>query len=134
MSKDLNLCQFIGRLGNDPDVRATPDGKCVANFNIACGDDYKDKKGQKVEQTNWIRVVAFGRLAEVIRDYVGKGSRIYVAGKQVTRQWDKDGVKQYTTEIVASDMQMLDSRGENQGQPAHQPQQGGANASDDIPF
>lgn len=115
MSKDLNLCQFIGRLGADPEVSYTPSGSAVANISLACGDDYKDKNtGEKVEQTNWIRIVMFGRLAEIAGQYLTKGSQIYVSGKQVTRKWQaKDGSDRYTTEIVASDMQML---GQSQGQ------------------
>lgn len=140
MSKDLNLCQFIGRLGNDPEIRMTSSGTVAASLNVACGDDYKDKTtGQKVEQTNWIKVVAFGRLAEIIRDYVSKGSKVYLAGKQVTRKWqDQNGQDRYTTEIVASDMQMLESRG---GQQAPQQQAPAPQAAapvndfdDDIPF
>jgi single-strand DNA-binding protein len=126
MSKDLNLCQFIGHLGNDPDIRMTASGTVTASFNLACGDDYKDKNGQKVEQTNWVKCVCFGRLAEIMRDYLKKGSKAYVSGKQVTRKWqDKNGADQYTTEINVSDMQMLDSK--PQGSPqqaARQPQQG----------
>ena len=99
MSKDLNLCQFIGRLGKDPEVRYTPDGKAVANFSIACSDDYKAKSGEKIEQTNWIKIVAWGRLAEICGEYLKKGSQVYIAGKQVTRKWqDKDGNDRYSTE------------------------------------
>jgi len=108
MSKDLNLCQFIGRLGNDVEIKYTPNGSAVANLSLACGDDYKDKQGQKVEQTNWIRVVAFGNLAEIMGKYLVKGSQIHVSGKQVTRKWqDADGNDRYSTEIVANEMQML---------------------------
>ena len=158
MSKDLNQCNFIGRLGRDPDVKFMPSGKAVVNFSIACGDDYKDKQsGQKVEKTNWINVVAFDRLAEVIGEYLKKGSKVYVTGKQVTRKWqDNTGADRYTTEIVANDMQMLDSRQDGgeplpnraaqQGVPAQQAraqnqQQGQPNQpagfdnfDDDIPF
>ena len=119
MSKDLNQCNFIGRLGRDPDVKFMPSGKAVVNFSIACGDDYKDKQsGQKVEKTNWINVVAFDRLAEVIGEYLKKGSKVYVTGKQVTRKWSdpNTGTPRYTTEIVANDMQMLDSRNDG-GEP-----------------
>ena len=112
MSKDVNKCLFIGRLGKDPEQKAMPNGNAVVNFSIACSDDYKDKNsGQTVEQTNWINVVAFGKLAEIIGQYCNKGSKVYVEGKQVTRKWqDQSGADRYTTEIVASEMQMLDSR------------------------
>lgn len=140
--KDLNLCQFIGRMGNSADVRYLPDGKAVANFSIACSDDYK-KDGQKVEQTNWIRVVAFGRLAEIIRDYTDKGSQVYLSGKQVTRKWqNKEGQDQYTTEIIANELQMLGGRNSGSEPPQQQsaPQQQsndlppGDDFDDDIPF
>lgn len=113
MSKDLNLCQFIGRLGQDVELRYMPNGNAVANFSIACGDDYKDKNtGEKVERTNWIRIQMFGRLAEVASEFLRKGSQVYVSGKQVTRKWqDKNGQDRYTTEIVASEMQMLGGKG-----------------------
>lgn len=123
MSKDLNLCQFIGRLGADPDIRMTTQGTCTATINLACGDDYKDKNtGQKVEQTNWIRLVAFGRTAEIIRDYLKKGSKAYFSGKQTTRKWqNQNGQDQYTTEVLISGMQLLDSNpNSQQGQPQQQ--------------
>lgn len=125
MSRDLNLCQFIGRLGNDPEIRMTTSGTATATLSIACGDDYKDKNsGQKVEQTNWIRAVAFGRTAEVIRDYLKKGSKIYFSGKQVTRKWqNQSGQDQYTTEININELQMLDSKQDSQQQGGQQ--QGG---------
>ena len=112
MSKDLNKWMGIGRLGRDPEVKYTASGKAVANIVLACGDDYKNKQtGQKVEQTEWIRVVAFDRLAEIIGKYTLKGSKIYIEGKFTTRKWqNQQGQDQYTTEIVASEMQMLDSR------------------------
>ena len=153
MSKDLNLCQFIGRLGSDPEIRHMQDGKAVANVNLAVGDDYK-KDGQKVEQTEWVRLVAFGKLAELFQQYLAKGSRIYVSGKMKTRKWqDQSGQDRYSTEIVASDLQMLDSRASGDAggagarpngngkssQPASNsqqaPQSGGFNDfEDDIPF
>ena len=144
MSKDLNQCNFIGRLGKDVELRYMPSGKAVANFSLACGDDYKDKEtGQKVEQTNWIKVSMFGRPAEVIAEYCKKGSRLFVTGKQVTRKWqDKDGNDRYSTEIIASEFQMLDTRSvSDSGQSDTQRQeavagetQGGGDFSDDIPF
>ena len=147
MSKDLNQCNFIGRLGQDVELKYTATGSAIANISIACQDDYKDKKsGSKVEQTNWIRVVMFGKLAEIAGQYLGKGSRIYISGKQVTRTWDnKEGVKQYTTEIVANEMQMLDSKPEGgqqtqhggmtgHGRPADPVAPSGDDGFDDIPF
>jgi single-strand DNA-binding protein len=111
MARDLNQCNFIGRIGQDIDIRYMPDGKAVANISLACSDDYKDKNtGQKVEQTNWINIVMFGRLAEILDEYCNKGSKIFVSGKQRTRKWTgQDGQDHYKTEIVASGMQMLDA-------------------------
>ena len=142
MSKDVNKCIFIGRVGKDIELKYTPAGSAVANFSIACGDDYKGKDGQKVEQTNWINIVMFGKLAEITGQYVSKGSQIYVEGKQVTRKWqDQSGADRYTTEIVASEMQMLGGRNEG-GQSAAPQQRPQASApppvddfeTDEIPF
>ncbi len=112
MSNDLNLCQFIGRLGNDPEQKAMPNGNAVTNMSIAVGEQWKDKNtGQKQEATEWVRVVAFGKLAEIMGQYLNKGSKVYVSGKMKTRKWqDQSGNDRYSTEIIAKDMQMLDNR------------------------
>ena len=119
MAKDLNQCNFIGRLGRDVETRYLPSGVAVANFSIACGDDYKDKNsGEKVEQTNWINIVMFGKPAETAEKYLRKGSRIFVTGKYTVRTYDgNDGKKGYSHEIKADYFQMLDSKGG--GQPAN---------------
>jgi single-strand DNA-binding protein len=115
MSKDLNLCQFIGRLGKDIDLRYAANGNAVANFSIACSDDYKDKSGAKCEQTNWISIVMFGKVAELANQYLSKGSKVYISGKQQTRKWtDKDGNTRYSTEVIANEIQFLDSKGEHE--------------------
>lgn len=122
MSKDLNKWQGIGRLGNDPEIRYTQDGKAVASLTVACGDDYKDKQGNKVERTEWVRITAFGRLAEIIGEYLKKGSQAYFEGKLTTRKWqDKEGNNRYTAEIVLNDMKMLGGRSESQtnDKPSH---------------
>ncbi len=147
MARSLNLCQFIGNLGQEPEIRNLPSGNAVANFSIAVADDYKDKNtGQKVEQTEWVRCTAFGKLAEIIGEYVKKGSKVYVSGKMKTRKWqDKDGQDKYTTEITVNDLQMLDSRQGGQStapqqsappSQQQQPQNGGGafDPDDDIPF
>lgn len=153
MAKSLNLCQFIGNMGKDPEVKYLPDGKAVSNFSIACADDYKDAQGKKVEKTNWIPCVAFGRVGEIVGEYCRKGSKVYVSGKQVTRSWqDQAGQTRYATEIVVSELQMLDSKpegaqapaqdyrghtGSNQANPTSAPTQppaGFDNFDDDIPF
>lgn len=142
MSKDLNLCQFIGRLGKDPETRMMPNGNAVVNLTLAVGDDYKDKSGQKVEVTEWVRVIAFGKLADVIAAYCKKGSKIYVSGKMKTRSYEKDGQTVYATEIVANEMQLLDSRngGPAEVQPPRHGKQSAEPANDfddnleDLPF
>ncbi len=112
MAKDLNRHECIGRLGQDPEIKYLSDGKVVANLSVACSESWKDQQGQKQERTEWIRYVAFDRLAEVIRDYLKTGSKVYLSGKLRSRKWtDKSGQDRYTTEIVANEMQMLDSRG-----------------------
>ena len=103
MSNDLNRCEFIGRLGRDPEVRYTADSNAICNFSIAVGYKSKDK-----ETTEWVRITAFGKLAGICADYLKKGSQVFVAGRMTTRKWaNKDGVDQYTTEVVADQMQML---------------------------
>lgn len=135
MSKDLNSCNFIGRLGRDPEVKYANSGAAIVNFSIACGDDYKDKSGQKVEQTNWINVVAFGKLAEIIGQWVKKGSQVYISGKQVTRKWqDKEGQDRYSTEIVANDMQMLGSKSDAPQQAPKQAPKPVDTDFEDVPF
>ncbi len=125
MSKDLNKWTGIGRLGQDPEAATTKNGNQVAKISLACGDDYKDKNtGKKVERTEWIRIIAFGRLAEIIGQYLSKGSKIYIEGKYRTRKWqNQQGVDQYTTEIVASEMQMLDSRDTDSSSASQAPRQ-----------
>jgi single-strand DNA-binding protein len=107
----LNLCQFMGNLGQDPDIRYLPDGRAVANISIACTDRWKDKQsGEIKENTEWVRAVAFGRRAEVIGEYFKKGNQIYISGKMRTRSYEKDGVKHYTTEIVIDNFDFCGQR------------------------
>ena len=135
MANDLNQCQFIGRLGQDPDIKYMPSGDPVANLSIACGWKSKDKEG-----TEWVRVVAFGKLADIIGKYLKKGSQVYISGSMRTRSWEKDGQKHYSTEIVADKMQMLG--GKQDGQQQAGKSSGGyggdpapsSDFGDDIPF
>ncbi|MBF0109040.1 MAG: single-stranded DNA-binding protein [Magnetococcales bacterium] len=120
MSRSLNRVQLIGHLGADPEMRATQDGKAVANLRIATSDTWNDVQGQRQERTEWHRVVVFGRTAEVVQQYLRKGSQVFIEGKLQTRKWtDKQGMERYTTEIVAgnlgSQMIMLGGGG-NRGQ------------------
>ncbi len=135
----LNKVQLIGFLGADPDIRFTPEQEAVARVRIATSETWK-KNGEKHEKTEWHNVVFFGKLAEIVRDHLKKGSLVYVEGKLQTRSWDKDGETRYTTEIVAAEMKMLPSGSGKaretpdapspapRGQPRTRPQQ------DDGPF
>ena len=116
MAKSINKVILIGNLGNDPEMRFTNSGKAVANLSLATSDSWTDKNtGEKKERTEWHRVVAFDKLAEIMGEYLKKGSKVYIEGRLQTKEWEKDGVKRYTTEILANDMAMLDSKGDNQG-------------------
>lgn len=113
----VNKVILIGTLGRDPEVRYMPNGSAVTNLNLATDEGYNDRAtGQKVEKTEWHRVVAYARLAEIMGEYLKKGAKVYIEGKLQTREWEKDGIKRYTTEIVANEMTMLDGRNANAGQ------------------
>ncbi len=115
-SRGVNKVILVGNVGNDPEFRVMPNGNGVANVSVATSEAWKDKNtGDQQERTEWHRVIFFNRLAEIVEQYVKKGSKIYVEGRLQTRSWEQDGVKRYTTEIVASQMQMLDSRGSSGG-------------------
>lgn len=113
MARGINKVILIGNLGNDPDVRYTSGGSPIANVSLATSESWRDKEtGDQQERTEWHRIVFFGRVAEIVSEYLRKGSKIYVEGRLQTRKWqDRDGNDRYTTEIVANEMQMLDSRG-----------------------
>ena len=136
----LNKAQLIGNLGRDPEVRYTPNGTAVCNLSLATTNAWKDKAGERVEETEWHRVVFYDRLAEVVGEYLKKGRSIYVEGRLRTRKWDdKDGVAHYATEIIASDMQMLGSKPDDakrvEGKNGDHSQHPMPPASDDdIPF
>ena len=106
----MNKTMLIGRLGADPETRFMPDGTQVTNIRLATDESFKNAKGEKVKKTEWHRICAFGKLAEICGDYLSKGRLVLFEGKNHTRAWeDKDGIKRYTTEIIANNMQMLDS-------------------------
>ena len=154
MARGVNKVILIGNLGQDPEVKYMPNGNAVANITVATSESWKDKNtGENVDKTEWHRVVFFRRLAEIVGEYLKKGSKIYIEGKLQTRKWqDKNGKDNWTTEIIASEMQMLDSRGggssdfnQGQGQGADQSMQQSAPSQaapapanndfdDDIPF
>jgi len=148
MSKGINKVILIGNIGKDPEVKYMPNGNAVANITVATSESWKDKNtGEQVDKTEWHRVVFFRRLAEIVGEYLHKGSKVYIEGKLQTRKWqNKDGVDMYTTEIVAHEMQMLDSKNQGalnqqastaaqQGRPAQSaPAPVDADFDDDIPF
>jgi len=157
MARGVNKVILIGNLGRDPEVRYTPNNAAITNVTIATSESWKDKAtGENQERTEWHRVVFFRRLAEIAGEYLKKGSKVYIEGKLQTRKWqDQNGQDRYTTEIVANEMQMLDSRsggtanyGQDRGAGSDsQPSQGGGQQGggqpqppqsqdfdDDIPF
>tara|TARA_R100001377_G_scaffold28814_1_gene15666 strand:+ start:85 stop:579 length:495 start_codon:yes stop_codon:yes gene_type:complete len=125
MARGVNKVILVGNVGGDPETKAMPSGSMVANITVATSESWKDKQtGQAQERTEWHRVVFFNRLAEIVSEYVRKGSKVYIEGSLRTRSWEQEGVKRYSTEIVASEMQMLDSRegGQQQQQTPQQRQ------------
>lgn len=155
MERGFNKVILVGNLGQDPEIRYLQNGNAVANISLATSETWKDKNtGENQEKTEWHRVVMFRRLGEIAGEYLKKGSKVLIEGKLQTRKWqDQNGNDRYTTEIVADKMQMLDSRGDNQGQGGqsknnkqNQSSQAGQQASydaqkptdgfedDDIPF
>ena len=117
MARGINKVILVGNLGNDPDVRYTAGGAAIANVSIATTEGWKDREsGEMQEKTEWHKVVFFGKLAEIVAEYVKKGSQIYIEGRLQTRKWqDKEGNERYTTEIVANEMQMLGGRSSGGG-------------------
>jgi single-strand DNA-binding protein len=120
-SRGVNKVILVGNLGRDPETRYMPSGSAVTNLRLATSEQWKDKTtGENQERTEWHSVAMFGRLAEIAAEYLRKGSKVYIEGKLRTRKWqDKtDGKDRYTTEIIADEMQMLDSKGSGAGAPA----------------
>ncbi|AGZ34598.1 MAG: single-stranded DNA-binding protein [Pseudomonas sp.] len=148
MSRGVNKVILVGAVGQDPEVRYLPNGSAVTNISLATSEQWTDKRSnQKVERTEWHRVVLFGKVAEIAGEYARKGSQLYIEGKLQTREWEKDGIKRYTTEVVVDmqgTMQLLGGRPQGQEggtpqrqRPAPQPSQQGVPPDafdDDIPF
>lgn len=141
----LNKAMLIGRLGQDPEVRYTQSNTAVANFSLATNERFKDRNGEWQERTEWHRIVAWGRTAEICQEYLKKGSLVYIEGPIQTNEWeDKEGQKKYTTEIKAQFMRMLDSRGDQPGGAPSKPNKSSAasveidesfdDMDDDLPF
>ena len=142
MARGVNKVILVGNLGKDPEVRNMPNGNVVANITLATTESWKDKQsGEQQEKTEWHRVVMFRRLGEIAGEYLKKGSQVYIEGKLQTRKWqDNSGNDRYTTEIVASDMQMLGGRSgggsasfPRDATPAPAPEAAGGDF-DDVPF
>lgn len=133
----MNKVMLIGRLGADPQLKYTPSGRANVNFNLATNASWKDQEGNQQDRTDWHRVVAWGKLAEVIGEWLKKGSLIYLEGRLQTRNYDdNNGVKRYITEVVATDMEMLGGKaqsdgGGDAGPPDEIP---GGEPEDDLPF
>ena len=141
MSRGINKAIIVGNLGGDPDTRYMPSGSAVTNLTVATNEIWKDKEsGEQKDRTEWHKVSAFGRLAEIMAEYLRKGSQVYIEGKLRTRKWqDKDGNDRWTTEIVANEMQMLGGKGEKPDAPPQQENTfpegpGPDDFDDDIPF
>lgn len=115
MARGVNKVILVGNLGADPETRYTQSGDPVTNIRLATSEVWRDREsGEQNERTEWHRVVFFRRLAEIAGEYLKKGSKVYIEGSLRTNQWERDGQKHYTTEVIASEMQMLDSRGDAQ--------------------
>ncbi|HVH86875.1 MAG TPA: single-stranded DNA-binding protein [Terriglobales bacterium] len=114
MAKSVNKVILIGNLGKDPEIKYTPSGTAVAKFSLATNENYKDKSGQWQERTEWHNIIAWERLAEIVGEYVKKGSKLYIEGRLQTSSWDdkESGQKKYKTEIVANNLVLLSGRGE----------------------
>ena len=116
----LNKCMIIGNLGRDPEMRYTPSGQAVTQFTVAVNRNYKDQQGERQEETEWFRVVAWGQQAEFAAEYLRKGAKVFVEGRIQTRQWEgQDGQKRYTTELVANTIQNLERRNRDEAGDAY---------------
>lgn len=138
MAGSVNKVILIGNLGQDPELRYMPSGDPVASFSLATTEQFRDKDGNQQKKTEWHKIVAFKRLAEICGEYLKKGGQVYIEGRIQTRNWeDKEGVKRYATEIVANSMQMLGRRGEGGSGDYDEPSQSSGkndNSDDDLPF
>ena len=119
----VNKVIIVGNLTKDPESRSFPDGSPVANISVACNEKYKDKQGEMKEVVEYINIVFFGKLADIVADYLRKGSSVYVEGKLKTEKYtDKQGIEKYSTKVVASSMQMLGGKPSGESKPAEKPQ------------
>jgi len=136
-NRGLNKVQLIGNLGADPDFRSTPSGTSVVSLRVATTESWNNKDGQQEQKTEWHKVVLWGKLAEIARDYLKKGKQVYLEGRLQTSSWeDKEGQKRYTTEVVANQMLMLGGRGQDEPDRGDvgQPETVASRDEDDLPF
>lgn len=136
MARGVNKVILIGNLGADPELRYTASGTAVAKFRIATNEVYNDRQGNRQERTEWHRITAWGKLAEICGQYLSKGRQVYIEGRIRSDTWEQDGVKRYSYEIVADNMQMLGGPGGGAGrdyEAPFSPPEGGV-PDDDIPF
>jgi single-strand DNA-binding protein len=133
MAKSVNKVILLGNVGKDPEIRSTGGGTMVANLTLATSDRFQDQQGNWQDRTEWHNLVAFKRTAEIIRDYVKKGSKLYIEGKIQTRSWDdkESGAKRYRTEIIVNDLSLLSGREEGSGGYSRSSSQSGASAGYD---
>ena len=137
MAKSVNKVILLGNVGKDPEIKVLPSGQPVANFSIATSERYKDQQGNWQDRTEWHNMTAYGKLAEIVRDYVKKGGKLYAEGRLTTRSWDdkETGKKVYRTEIVVGDISLLSGRGEEGGgQSSGYGQQRGSSSSNTASF
>ena len=134
MSRGINKVILVGRLGRDADVKHTPSGTAVATTSIAVDESFKNKDGEQVQKTEWMNLVIWNKQAEIAGEYLKKGQQVYVEGKLQTRQWEKDGQKHYTTEIVVFNFLMLGSKGESKEKAAAPAEETGAGGDESLPF
>lgn len=127
MSASINKVFLLARVGRDPELRDVGDNK-VCNFSVATSEKWKNKQGEMQEKTEWSRIVAWGKTAEICKEYLHKGDLVWIEGKLQTREWEKDGVKRQSTEIVANSVQFLGGKGEKKEEPAPPPE------SEECPF
>ena len=131
----VNKVILVGNLGKDPEVKYLDNGVAVANFSLATTENYKNKEGEKVSQTEWHNIVLRRGLAEVAEKYLKKGASVYIEGKIKTRKWeDKEGNTRYNTEILADNMTMLGGKKDSQETPINPPQETASDKADDLPF
>jgi single-strand DNA-binding protein len=128
----VNKAIILGRLGKDPDIKQTPSGIVIATMTIATSE-FRKKEGERVEETEWHRVTAIGKLAEIVNSYCKKGQLVYIEGRLRTKKWQKDGIDRYMTEIIADALQMI-TKGESKQKDERPAQDSLKDAEDDIPF